>query len=144
MKDKALPVFKRSNVERGKNKEANIKLHSSGGSYPGHQREEVGETMVTLPDENAVYDIGSNEAGVIHVKGIKLLQEDTRTRREVKSKDDSSLRLTEGSIFRLLKLKNISSILEKMQFNGIFLGATDDWIYKVLYYRCLQAICRIP
>ena len=70
--------------------------------------------MVTLTDGNAVYDIGSNEAGVIHVKGIKLLQEDTRTRRAVKTKDDSFLRFTAGSIFGLLKLKNISSILEKM------------------------------
>ena len=133
-------------MKRGKNKEAKSKLHSSGGSYTGHRREEVGETMVTLPDENAVYSIGLNEDGVVHVKvkGIKLLQEDTRTRRAVKSKDDSSLQLTAGSIFRLLKLKNISSILEKMRSNGIFLGTTHDWIYKVLYYRCLRAICRIP
>ena len=38
----------------------------------GHRREEVGETMVTLPDGNAVYVIGSNEAGVICVKGISF------------------------------------------------------------------------
>ena len=62
----------------------------------------------------------------------------------MKSKDDLFLRLAAGSIFRLLKSKNISSILEKMRSKGFFLRGTDDWIYKVLYYRCLKAICRIP
>jgi hypothetical protein len=62
----------------------------------------------------------------------------------VKIKEDSSLQLTVGSIFSLLKLKNSSSILEKMQSNCIFLGGTDDWIYKILHYKCLWAICKIP
>ncbi len=57
----------------------------------------------------------------------------------MKSKDDLSLLLTAGSIFRLLKLKNISSILEKMRPKGIFFRGTDDWIYKVWYYRRLKA-----
>ena len=57
----------------------------------------------------------------------------------MKSKDDLSLLLTAGSIFRLLKLKNSSYILEKMQPNGIFFRGTDDWIYKVLYCRRLKA-----
>ncbi len=94
--------------------------------------------MVMLPDGNVVYVIGSNEAGVIPVKG-KLLQGDKKERRAVKSKDDLSLRLTAGSIFRLLKLKNSSSILEKIRPNGIFFRGTDDWIYKVLYCRRLKA-----
>ena len=76
--------------------------------------------MVTLPDGKAVYVIGSNKAGVIRVKGISLCKGIKRTRRAVKSKDDLSLRLTAGLIFRLLKLKNSSSILEKMRPNGIF------------------------
>jgi hypothetical protein len=95
--------------------------------------------MVKLPDGKAVYVIGSNEAGVIRVKGISFCKGIKRTRRAVKSKDDLSLRLTAGSIFRLLKLKNSSSILEKMQHDGIFFGGTNDWIYKVLYCRCQKA-----
>ena len=70
--------------------------------------------MVTLPDGNAVYVIGSNEADVIRVKGIRFCKGIKETRRAVKSKDDLSLRLTVGSIFRLLKLENTSSVLEKM------------------------------
>ena len=34
--------------------------------------EKKSETMVTLPDGNAVYVIGSKEAGVIRVKGISF------------------------------------------------------------------------
>ena len=70
--------------------------------------------MVTLPDANAVYVIGSNEAGIIRVRGINLCK-------GIKRKGGRS------------------SILEKMRPKGIFFRGTDDWIYKVWYYRRLKA-----
>ena len=43
MKDKALPVFERNNVKRGKNKEAKSKLHSSTESLQDTVEKKWGE-----------------------------------------------------------------------------------------------------